>query len=320
MKVFDINDSRAVNPDKRKPLSVQFKKQWPTLLMLTPALCLVFLFSTVPLAGLYIAFTQFRIARGIFGSEFVGLANFIRFFKFTDDINHLLRNTLTVNILMIITNTTLAVAFAILIREIRFKLFAKTVQTASFFPYFISWVIAYSVVSSLFAVRTGAVNMVLVDWGVLNTGINLLGEAKYAHGLVIWMNVWKSIGYNSMIYITAMTGIPMELYEAATVDGAGRFRRIWHITLPGIIPTLSILIILSMGSILSSGIDFFFVFQNITNWSKMEMFDMYIYNRGLLKGDYSYATAVSIMKSIVSIALLMMANFTARKISGSSIF
>ena len=288
--------------------------------MLMPALCLVFIFNTVPLVWLYNAFTNFRISRGVFGSEFVGFSNFIRFFKFTDDMNHLLRNTLTINILGLIANTTLAVTFAILIKEIRFKFYAKSVQTVSFFPFFISWVIAYSVVSSLFSVRTGAINVILMDLGIINSGINLLGDPKYAHGLTIWLNVWKSIGYNSMIYITAMTGIPMELYEAATVDGAGRFRRIWHITLPGILPTLSILLIMSMGSILNSGIDFFFVFQNITNWSKMEMFDMYIYNRGLLKGDYSYATAVSIMKSMVSIMLLTIANFSARKLSGSSIF
>ena len=310
----------SIHINNKKPISVRLRQQWPVLLMLLPALSLVFLFSTVPLAGLYIAFTNYRISRGIFGSEFVGLNHFIRFFSFTDDIGHLLSNTLTVNILGIIFNTSLSVLFAILIREIRLRPFAKAVQTVSFFPFFISWAIVYSVVWSLFAMRSGAINIILMDMGVIKSGINLLGDEKYAHGLIIWLGVWKSIGYNSMVYMTAMTGIPAELYEAATVDGAGRFRRIWHITLPGIMPTLSILLIMSMGSILSSGIDFFYVFQNITNWRKMEMFSMYILSRGLQKGDYSYATAVGIMLSIVSIALLTMANYTARKLSDSSIF
>ena len=307
--------------EKKKPLGIRLKRQWPTLLMLAPALVLIFIFNTIPLSGLYMAFTRYRISRGLLGSEFIGLDNFIRFFDFkAGDISHLLRNTLTVNILGLIANTVFAISFAVLLKEVRLRPFAKAVQTVSFFPFFISWVIVYSVVWSLISVRSGAINIILMDLGIIDKGINLLGDERYAHGLTIWLSVWKSLGYNSMLYVTAMTGIAAELYEAATVDGAGRFRRIWHITLPGIMPTLSILLIMSMGGILNSGIDFFYVFQNITNWRSMEMFDMYILSRGLQKGDYSYATAVGIMKSLVSIALLIMSNFAARKLSGNSIF
>ena len=299
---------------------MRIKQQWPILVMLAPAIILIFIFQTVPLTGLYMAFTRYKIADGIFGSKFAGLDNFIRFIKRGGDLGYLLQNTLFVNVMTIITAMTASVCFAVFIKEMRFLPYAKIVQTVSFFPYFISWVITYSVVWSLIAVRSGAINEILLDLGWIKKGFNILGDEDYAYGLTIFLNNWKYLGYNSILIISAMNGIAMELYEAAAIDGAGRFKRIWYITLPGITATISILLILHVGNILSSGIDYFYVFQNSTNWRRMEMFDMYVYIRGLQQGDYSYSTAVSIMKSMVSIMLLVSANYTARKLSDTSIF
>ena len=312
--------ARLADGRSKKPVSVRFRRQWPVLLMLLPALILIFTFSTVPLVGLYMAFTRYKVQDGIFGSHFVGLENFVRFFTISGDLGHLLRNTLVVNILSLVTITVLSLAFSIFLKELSFKPFAKAVQTASFFPYFISWVITYAVVWSLFSVNSGAINIILKQLGLTKKGINLLGREEYSWGLTVGLANWKRLGYNAMLYLSAMGGISQDLYEAAAIDGAGRFRRIWHVTIPGIMPTVSILLIMAVGSILNSGVDFYFVFQNATNWRTMEMFDMYTYKYGMQLGDYSYATAVGIMKSAVSIMLLLIANRTAKVLSGSSIF
>ncbi|MEA4889014.1 MAG: ABC transporter permease subunit [Clostridiaceae bacterium] len=305
--------------DHKRPLLQRIKMQWVILLMLLPSVILVFVFNTIPLAGLWMAFTKYKIGKGLFTAQFVGLSNFARLFS-GGDITHLLSNTLIVNIANLAISTILSIGFAVLLRELPGKLFAKIMQTVSFFPFFISWVIVYSVVQAMMGVNSGAINNILQQAGFIDKGINVLGNEDYAYGLTIFLTQWKSLGYNAILYVAAMASIPIELYEAAAIDGAGRYRRIWYITLPGILPTFSILLIMAVGNILNSGIDFFFVFTNSSNWRKMEMFDYYVYSRGLQKGDFSYATAVGIMKSIISIILLAGANWTTKKVNGHNIF
>ena len=312
--------SSAALIGRKQTLGVRVKKQKYVLLMMAPGLLHIFIFGTIPLAGLWMAFTKFKIGKSLFKGEFVGLKNFLRLFQGTADVGYLLRNTLIINIVSIILGTICAVGFAILLKELPSKRFSKLVQTVSFFPYFVSWIIAYSVVAALFSMNTGAINIILINLGIIKKGFNFLGQEKYAYGLTIVLNIWKDIGYSAVLYIAAMGGINPELYEAAAIDGAGRFGRIWHITMPGLIPTLSILLILSVGSILGSSLDYFFVFTNTSNWRRMETFSYYIYDRGLRQGDISYATAVGILLSIVSIILLSIANRASAKLTKTSIF
>lgn len=304
---------------KRQPLGLRLRKQWVILAMMLPGLACVFIFSTVPLTGLWMAFTRYQVGKSIFSAPFVGLDNFRRLFV-GGDIGYLLRNTLILNISNLLASSLLSIIFAIMLRELPGKRLSAVMQTVSFLPFFISWVIVYSITQAMVGVNSGAVNKVLKEWGVISKGINVLGREEYAYGMTIFLHQWKSLGYNSILYVAAMAGISSELYEAAAIDGAGRFRSIWHITLPGIIPTFCVLFIMAAGNILNTGIDYFFVFTNATNWRRMDTFDMYVYTRGLQKSDFSYATAVGIMKSLVSFGLLTVANYTTKRLSGNSIF
>lgn len=313
-------DSSAGYEGKRMSLGIRIKKQKFVLIMLAPALISIFIFDTLPLVGLWMAFTRYRVGQNMFKAPFVGLQNFIRFFSGNFDVGHLFRNTLIVNIVSIILSTICAMAFAILLKELPSKRFSKVVQTVSFFPYFISWIVVYSIVEALFSVNSGAINVLLVNTGIIDRGFDFLGRADYAYGLTVVLRIWKGVGYNSILYVAAISGISPELYEAAAIDGANRFRRILHITVPGLIPTVSIMSILSVGNLLKTSLDYYFVFTNSANWSRMETFSYFVYNRGLVQGDFSYATAVGIMMSLVSFLLLYTANKASAKLAKTSIF
>jgi putative aldouronate transport system permease protein len=288
--------------------------------MLLPAFVLTFIFCYLPLTGWSIAFTEYRLGNGQFSGAFTGLRQFRRFLFESADFGYLLRNTLVMNVSAVIINLIVAVLFSIMLQELPLKGLSKALQTVTFFPFFISWVIAYSVVWALFAVRSGAINQFLVGHGIIGTGINILGDPKYSWGLIIVLAMWKWTGYNSVIFLAAISGIPQEEYEAAAIDGAGRFRKMYHITFKNMLPTLAILLIMNSGWILNSNLEEFFVFTNATNLQTMEVLDMYIYKFGLRNLNYSYATAVGILKTFVSIVLVWAANFGSKKISGASIF
>ena len=288
--------------------------------MLSPALILTFVFAYLPLSGWVLAFTDYRIGGSLFSGKFAGLRYFKRFLFESSDFCYLIRNTLIMNVSAVVVNLIIAVFFSIMLHELRLKWLSKTLQTVTFFPYFISWVISYSVVWALFAVRSGAVNEFLVEAGIIQTGFNILGDPKYSWGLMIFLAMWKWTGYNSVIFLAAISGIPQEEYEAAAIDGAGRFRLIYHVTFMNMLPTLAILIIMNSGWILSSNLEQFYIFTNATNMQTMEVLDMYIYKFGLRNLNYSYATAVGILKTVVSILLVWAANFSAKKLSGSAIF
>jgi putative aldouronate transport system permease protein len=270
--------------------------------------------------GWTIAFTDYRISGGLFDGAFIGLKQFGRFIFESADFLPLLRNTLVMNISSVIINLIMAVLFSIMLHELRWKGLSKALQTVTFFPFFISWVIVYSIVWALFAVRSGAINEFLVSEGIISTGINIMGDPKYSWGLIIVLAIWKWTGYNSVIFLAAISGIPQEEYEAAAIDGAGRFRLIYHVTFKNLLPTLSILLIMNSGWVLSSNLEEFFIFTNSTNMETMEVLDMYIYKFGLRNLNLSYATAVGILKTVISVFLVWAANFGSKRLSGSSIF
>lgn len=303
----------------KKPLWVRIKQQKWLLLMLLPAFLCVLLFNYLPLSGWYIAFSEYKLNGSLFAGEFVGLKYFKKIFLESSDLTYLIRNTLAMNGCTVVVNILLALSLSILLQEVRWKRCAKLIQTVTFFPYFVSWVIIYAIVGALFSVNSGAINQFMVNHGILAKGINVLGDPKYSWLLIILINAWRYTGYNMIIFLSSLTGIPAEQYEAAALDGARRWQKIWYVTLPNLLPTVSVLLVMNAGWILTSNLEQFFIFNNTTNWSKMEVLDMYIYKFGLSMLDFPYATAMTIIKTIVSITMLLVVNAITKKLNKTAV-
>jgi len=295
------------------------RRQKSLLLMLLPAALLVFIFNYVTLAGWLIAFKHYQIGRSLWNAEWSGLYYFKVFFQQRGDYLYLLRNTLVMNVGSLVLNLTVAMGFAIFLNEIRNRHYKRIVQTVSFFPFFISWVIVYAIMHELFGASTGAVNQALVNAGFLKEGINLLGDSNYAWGMVWLISLWKTLGYNGVIFIAAIASIPQDQYESAEIDGAGRFGKIRHITIPNLMPTLTVLLVLNAGWVLNSDFELFFLFSNATNWSRMEVLDLYIYRFGLQMADFPYSTAVGVLKTVVSIVLVLSVNLLSKRLTSRSV-
>ncbi|RED76918.1 MULTISPECIES: ABC transporter permease [Cohnella] len=290
------------------------------LLMLLPTILVLTVFTYKPMIGWIIAFKDYRPGMSIWEGEWTGLETFREFFVDSTDAMDVFRNTLVINISALVINLSVALVFAILLNEIRNKRVKSIVQTFSLFPFFISWVIVYALLTIFLSVNSGLVNMLLVKYHIVEEGINLLGDPKYAWGLVIAINLWKSLGYNAIIFLAAIAGIDSGQYEAAEIDGAGRWSKIIHITVPNVMPALVVLIILNSGTLLNSNFDQFFLLTNPTNLPRMEVFDMYVYKFGLKMGDYSYSTAVSILKTGISILMLLFVNTLCKRLANRSLF
>ena len=310
---------KATAHKKRHGLARAIVRDRYLYLMIAPAFLLVLLFSYITLIGWGLAFTDYRLGQSFFNLNWVGFKQFQAFLVEGSDLGYLMTNTLVINIVSLFTNIICAMAFAILLNELRSKRFAKTVQTISFFPFFISWIIVYSMANALFAVSSGSINMLMVKLGLIKRGINILGDEVYAWQLVILLSLWKTLGYNGVIFMAAISGISTEEYEAAEIDGANRWHKVRFITLPNIMPTALVLLIMNSGWILNSNFDLFYVFTNSTNWPRMEVLDMYIYKYGLRMGNYPYSIAVGMMKTVVSLTLLMIVNQVSRRVSERSI-
>lgn len=304
---------------RKSNLKLKIQRQKWLLLMLLPAfLCIIF-FCYVPLSGWYIAFSEYKLGGSLFAGEFVGFKYFIKIFQESSDLGYLIRNTLVMNGTSIFLNIFSAFVLAILLKELRWKKGGKVIQTVTFFPYFVSWVISYAIVWSLLAVNSGAVNQFLVNNEIIEKGFNILGDPKYSWGLVILLNLWKNIGYNTVIFLSSIAGISTEQYEAAALDGANRFQKIRYITVPNLLPTAAVLMIMNAGWVLNSSLEMMFIYNNATNWSRMETLDMYIYKFGLSMLDFPYATAMTIIKTIVSILLLLFVNWLTRRLTKTSV-
>lgn len=303
----------------QKNLTANIIKMKYPYLMLIPAFILVFIFNYMPLFGWIMAFVDYRPGISLLSAKFTGFKNFTSFLLANNDYLYLLRNTLSMNILSLLFNIIFAVAFAILLSEIYSKKFKRLTQTISFFPFFISWVTIYSLAYALFASDSGALNETLRALKISSDGIDVLTNPNAAWLLSTGISVWKLIGYNGVIFIAAITSISNELYEAAEIDGASRWHKILYIKIPGLLPTIIVLLILNCGWILNSNFEMYYLFSNSFNWDKMEVLDLYIYRYGLQLTNFSYATAVGIMKSVVSISLILIINFASKRTVGKSI-
>lgn len=293
-------------------------KQIKLLLMLLPFLILSGIFSYAPLFGWSYAFFDFTPGVSIFDSKFVGLKYFRRIFS-SGDFLKVMRNTLTISFLNICCSI-LPAAFAIELSLVRSKRYAKLVQTGSSIPNFISWVLVYSIVFMLISSEDSAMNMILKNLGIIEKSLSPLTDLDHAWTIQVLIGIWKSLGYNAIIYLSAITSIDQELYQAADVDGANAWQKVLHVTIPGLLPTFFVLLLLAISNMLSNGFDQYWLLATGMTWDKLEVFDTYVYRMGIKNMEYSLATAMGIFKSVVSIVLLTFANVMSKKIRGVSIF
>ncbi|MBJ6360753.1 ABC transporter permease subunit [Paenibacillus sp. GCM10012307] len=299
-----------------KGKSKRIKKDGITLFLLsTPFIIAMILFSYFPVYGWIYAFFDYKPGIPLSSTPFVGLSNFQKIFDTPADLINALINTLAMNFLNILLSP-LAIVFAIMINEVRSTRYKKFVQTLSTLPNFISWVLVFSLAFAFFS-SDGFINTVLSKLGV-DKQIDPIGTESVTWFFQAGITVWKSLGWSAIIYIAAIAGIDGELYDAAKVDGAGRFKSIWHITVPGVLPTFFVLLLLSVSNMLSSSFDQYFVFYNPLVADKIEVLDYYVYRAGIKVGDYPFATAVGMFKTLVSVVLLFSVNFISKKIRGQS--
>lgn len=287
-------------------------------LMLLPAILFTVVFAYVPIWGIFTSFYDYNPGLGFSGSEFVGLKHFQRFFS-DETVFLMLRNTIAISFLNILFGTVSAILFAILLNELVFVRLKKTVQTLSYLPHFVSFVVVSNIAQTLLATN-GPINDFLVVIGAIEKPIVFFTIPQAFWWLVTAINVWKEMGWSAIIYIAAIAGIDPALYEAAMVDGAGRLRRIWHITLPGIRPTIVVLLVLAVPDLLNAGFDASYLLGNGMVADYSEVLDTYIFRVGLQEGQYSYAAAVGLLRQIVGLILILSANAFSRKVSEYSLF
>lgn len=277
-------------------------------------------FCYVPLLGWSIAFVNYNPGKSLFQQEFVGLANFKLLWSSKRDLGMAVRNTLALSGLSLLT-MPVPLIFAILLSELPFKRLSKLTQTISALPYFISHVLLYAVCFSLFSPTDGAVNVILRLFYGPDYTSNLLAQPDVAWRMQTFICLYKGMGYSAIMYLSAMSGIDQELYDAASVDGAGRLAKILHVTLPGIMPTFIVLLVLNIAGMLSgAGFDQYYVFQNPMVLNKLEVLDTYIYKIGLRQNNFGFATAAGMLKSLISVMLLMLANRISKLVRGSSLY
>lgn len=293
----------------------KIRSQRYLLFMLAPGVIWLLIFAYTPLLGWVMAFTDYKLGQGFFSGAWVGLEHFKDFLSDTSSALNVIRNTLVINISSLFVNLFFGGVIAVLINEIKINWYKKVVQSCSFFPFFISFVIVYSIFNTFLSVNEGLLNVFFIRAGVIKDGINFLGDENMSWALIVFINCWKLIGYNSVIFLASIANISQEQYESAEIDGAGRFEKILHITIPGLIPTLVVLLVMNSGWIFSSNFEQYYLFTNATNMATMEVFDIYIYRYGLRLLNFSYATAVGVIKTFVSLLLILATNTLLKKIT-----
>ena len=297
-------------------LANDFSRNKYKYLLILPVLAYFILFCYKPMYGLIIAFQDYRANLGIMRSKWVGFRNFITFFK-DPYFFRLLRNTLSISLLSIVFGFPAPIILAILLNEVKNTGFKRTVQTVTYMPYFISMVVVCSLIR-IYTSSDGLFSQIATAFG--GTGKNYLMYPQYFYPIYVLSGIWETIGWNSIIYLAALTGIDPEQYEAAIIDGAGRFRRIWSITLPNLLPIIMVLFILRMGGILNVGFEKIILLYNANTYQVADVISTFVYRRGIQEAAYSYATAVGLFNSLVNIVFLVTSNTLSKKFTDSSLF
>lgn len=303
----------------------QFRQHKWLYILALPGILYMLVFNYLPMGGLIIAFQEFSPLNGegmlgpFLSSPFVGLANFRKFFTGMDFVN-LLKNTLSISIANLIFYFPVPIILALLLNEIRCAPFKKIAQTMVYIPHFVSIVIVASLTYQLFSTTDGLIYQIFQELFGRKGTPDVLADPKLFVPMLTGQNIWKEAGYGTIIFLAALTGVDPQLYEAAEVDGAGRWKKMWHVSLPAIRSTVVIMLILRVGSVLNTGYEQIFLMQNSMNRSASEVFDTYIYTRGVVNGSYSMATAAGMFKSIVSMILVLGANKLAKAFGESGFY
>ena len=289
----------------------KLKRELPLHLMLIPGIIFLFIFNYIPLCGIYISFQDFNPAKGIFGNnEWVGFDNFAYIFSLPN-IWWVFGNTLIIAVLKIIFGTLVPIIVSMMLNECRNKLFKRTIQTTIYFPYFISWIILGGILLDILSPTDGIVNEVIKALG--GDPIYFLGDHRYFKGTLVVSDVWRNFGYNSVIYLSAITGIDMAQYEAAAIDGANRWQQTIHVTLPGIATIVILMIVLNMGNLLNAGFDQVFNLYSPQVYESGDIIDTLVYRIGLEQAKFGPSTAVGLLKSVISFILISSAYLIAYK-------
>lgn len=321
MKTEDVTakgmPAAALKKEKRKRLLNQLLSQKFLYLMILPGLIYFLVFKYVPMWGLIIAFQDYQPFLGILGSEWVGFKHFIRLFT-EPTFFILLKNTLILFAMNVVIFFPIPILLALLLNEVRLALFKKFVQTMIYIPHFMSWVIVVSLSFVLLTVDGGLINELIAFFG--GEKINFLLSQEWFRPMYILQVIWREAGWSTIIYLAAITAVDPQLYEAAKMDGAGRLRQMWHITLPAIKSVIVVLLILKIGDTLELGFEHVYLLLNATNREVAEIFDTYVYTAGLKQGQFSYSTAVGLFKAAVGLILVMLANRLAKKFGEEGIY
>lgn len=307
----------AVKKNK-KSLGSRMLQYWPLYVMLLPAIIYYILICYVPMAGNVLAFKEYSFKKGIWGSDFVGLRYFEAFFKSYDCIR-LIKNTLTVGFIKCILEFPFAIILALLLNELKNMKFKKVSQTITYLPHFLSSVIIVTMIQRLLAPNNGVINQIIAGLGGEGDTFFLM-EAKYFLGILFSMDLWRNIGWDSIIYLAAISSVDTSLYEAAQMDGCGKLKRMWHITLPGIRGTIGLLFIMGVGGLLSSGFEQIYLLRTPGNMQLADTLDTYVVRVGLQGGQFGYATAIGLIQGLVGLVLVVITNKICKKLTEVSLW
>lgn len=301
-----------LNRKKKIGLLENYWKNRYLVMLLLPAVIFFLIFCYGPMPGVIIAFKDYKFRLGIFRSPWVGLDNFRLLFSMRS-FNEVFRNTLVISFYKLITGFPAPIIFALLLNEVRQAKFKKAVQTISYLPHFVSWVVLGGLFIQFLSPSTGPINVILKSMGI--DPVFFLADPKWFRSVLVVTSIWKGFGWGSIVYLASITSISPQLYEAADMDGAGRFRKMGYITLPEMIPVITIMLIFSIGGIVNDDFDQIFNLYNEAVYNVGDVLGTYIYRVGLIEMKYSFSAAVGLFRNVISFALVFLANFTAKRIN-----
>lgn len=298
-------------------LKNNIRKHWMLYVMVLPVVIYYLVFAYAPLYGILLAFKDYQIKDGIWGSPWVGFEHFIRFFK-SYNFSLLIKNTIGISLYSLIIGFPIPIIFALMLNYIKSQFLKKSVQMVSYAPYFISTVVMCGMIVIFLNPDTGVINKILEVFGF--SSIDFLAEPSMFKSIYVWTGVWQGMGWSSIIYISALSGVDYELHEAAIVDGATKIKRILHVDLPSIKSTIVMLFILQMGNLMAVGFEKIFLLQNTLNKQAASVISTYVYEVGLINNDYGYSTAIGLFNSVINLALLVITNKLAKRFADESLF
>jgi putative aldouronate transport system permease protein len=298
-------------------LAKYVRKNNALYIMLIPGIVFFLLFKYLPMAGLVIGFQDYNAYKGFLASEWVGLKWFVRFFS-QRQFTRVLWNTLIINIYQLVFAFPAPIILACLLNEVRAMRFKRTVQTIAYLPHFLSWSIIYGLAFMLLSQESGLINQAIVALG--REPVAFLQKPGYFRPIIIGAQIWRDMGWGTIIFLAALAGISPALYESATIDGAGRWKQFQYITFPGLLPAIMILMLLNIGRIMDLGFEQIWVFLNPLTYETGEVLETYIYRWGVQQGNYSFTTAVGLFKSLIGLIMIVIANRTSRSITGESLY